>query len=80
MAEAFATLECVVTEIRKPKDRNGNPVASIMVIGEVVGVHISEDILTNGLVDITKSKPVSRLGYMDFVCLRHLPDVPPKMG
>ncbi|EJN03415.1 flavin reductase family protein [Phyllobacterium sp. YR531] len=66
VTEAFASLECVVTEVRRPKDRNGNPVAAIMVIGEVVGVHISEDVLTDGLVDITKSKPVSRLGYMDF--------------
>jgi flavin reductase (DIM6/NTAB) family NADH-FMN oxidoreductase RutF len=66
VAEAFATLECVVTEIRQPTDRNGNPVTAIMVIGEVIGVHISEDILTDGLVDIGKSKPVSRLGYMDF--------------
>jgi flavin reductase (DIM6/NTAB) family NADH-FMN oxidoreductase RutF len=37
-----------------------------MVIGEVVGVHIDESILTDGLVDITKVKPVTRLGYMDY--------------
>ena len=66
VAEAFSTLECVVTEIRNPKDRHGNPVAAIMVTGEVVGVHISEEILTGGLVDMTKAQPVSRLGYMDF--------------
>lgn len=66
VAEAFATLECVVTEIRQPKDRHGKPVTAIMVIGEVVGVHISDDILTDGLVDIAKSQPVSRLGYMDY--------------
>lgn len=66
VAEAHATLECVVTEIRQPKDRHGNPVTAIMVVGEVVGVHISDHILTDGLVDIAKSQPVSRLGYMDF--------------
>jgi flavin reductase (DIM6/NTAB) family NADH-FMN oxidoreductase RutF len=66
VAEAFATLECIVTEIRSPKDRHGNAVAAIMVTGEVVGVHISEEILTEGLVDMTKARPVSRLGYMDF--------------
>jgi flavin reductase (DIM6/NTAB) family NADH-FMN oxidoreductase RutF len=66
VAEAFATLECVVTEIRNPLDRHGNPVAAIMVCGEVVGVHISEEILTGGLVDMSKAQPVSRLGYMDF--------------
>lgn len=66
VAEAYATLECVVTEIRQPRDRHGNPVTAIMVVGEVVGVHISDHILTDGLVDIAKSRPVSRLGYMDF--------------
>jgi len=66
VAEAFATLECVVTDIRHPTDRHGNPVQAIMVTGEVVGVHIDEAILTNGLVDMTKAQPVSRLGYMDF--------------
>jgi flavin reductase (DIM6/NTAB) family NADH-FMN oxidoreductase RutF len=37
-----------------------------MVIGEVVGVHIDEQVLTDGLIDIAKARPVSRLGYMDF--------------
>lgn len=66
VAEAFATLECVVTDIQNPKDRHGKPVSAIMVIGEVVGVHLDEAILTNGLVDMAKARPVSRLGYMDF--------------
>ena len=66
VAEAYATLECVVTDIHNPKDRNANPVSAFMVIGEVIGVHINEAILTNGLVDISKAQPVSRLGYMDF--------------
>jgi flavin reductase (DIM6/NTAB) family NADH-FMN oxidoreductase RutF len=37
-----------------------------MVIGEVVGVHIDESVLTDGLFDIRKAKPVTRLGYMDY--------------
>jgi flavin reductase (DIM6/NTAB) family NADH-FMN oxidoreductase RutF len=66
VAEAYATLECVLTDIQNPKDHHGNPVSAFMVIGEVAGVHINEAILTNGLVDMTKAQPVSRLGYMDF--------------
>ncbi|QND53077.1 flavin reductase family protein [Phyllobacterium sp. 628] len=66
VAEAYASFECVVTDIQHPKDRNGNPVQAIMVTGEVIGVHINEAILTDGLVDMTKAQPVSRLGYMDF--------------
>lgn len=37
-----------------------------MVIGEVVGVHISEEVLTDGLIDIAKLRPIARLGYMDY--------------
>jgi flavin reductase (DIM6/NTAB) family NADH-FMN oxidoreductase RutF len=37
-----------------------------MVIGQVIGVHISDEFLTNGLVDIGKLRPVARLGYMDY--------------
>ncbi len=47
-------------------DRQARPTENYMVIGEVVGVHIDESVLTGGLVDITKTKPVSRLGYMDY--------------
>ena len=41
---------------------------SSMVIGEVVGIHIDERLIENGMVDITKARPIARLGYMDY-CL-----------
>jgi flavin reductase (DIM6/NTAB) family NADH-FMN oxidoreductase RutF len=66
VAEAHAALECVVTDIRIPADRNGKPSGHWLVTGEVVGVHIDEAILTDGLIDARKAQPVSRLGYMDF--------------
>lgn len=38
-----------------------------MVIGEVVGIHIDESLLTNeGLVDLSRARPIGRLGYMDY--------------
>ena len=37
-----------------------------IVIGEVVGVHIDDAILTDGFVDMDKFRPVARLGYMDY--------------
>ena len=66
VAEAYASLECVAVDIRQLTGRDGKPTDSYMVIGEVVGVHIDEYILVDGLIDITRSRPVSRLGYMDF--------------
>lgn len=70
VAEAYAALECKVTQVVIPRTLSGEDAQSTVVIGQVVGIHISEEILTNGLVDITKARPVSRLGYMDFAVTR----------
>lgn len=37
-----------------------------MIFGQVIGVHVDETIIKNGLVDVTLYQPVSRLGYMDY--------------
>jgi len=66
VAEAPAALECRVTEVLEPRDLRGDPVGAIVVIGEVVGVHIDEAMLTEGLFDIAKARNLSRLGYMDY--------------
>lgn len=64
--EAYAAIECVAVEIKQLKNKEGRLTESYMVIGEIVGIHIDEAVLTNGMIDIAKSKPVSRLGYLDF--------------
>ena len=66
VAGAPAALECVVTEIMRPKDRFGTPSENWLVFGEVIGVHIDEAMLTDGRFDLEKAKPVTRLGYRDF--------------
>ncbi|MGH6763184.1 MAG: flavin reductase family protein [Phyllobacterium sp.] len=70
--EAYATLECVVTDIRIPNDRFGKPTGNILVTGEVIGTHIDEAILRDGLVDLTIARPVSRLGYFDHATVTEL--------
>ena len=37
-----------------------------VVIGEVVGIHINEEALTEGKVDWVKIQPLARMGYMDY--------------
>jgi len=66
VAEAGAALECKVTEILRPKGVDGRPSTAIAVIGEVVGVHIDDDLLTDGLFDVVKAGNLSRLGYFDY--------------
>lgn len=64
--EAHAALECKVTEIHQPVGLDGKKADRFMVFGEVVGVYIADDALTDGLFDIVKAGTVSRLGYLDF--------------
>lgn len=37
-----------------------------LVLGRVVGIHIDESVLTDGLIDMAKVRPIARLGYMDY--------------
>ena len=39
---------------------------NVMILGKVVGIHIRDDVLTDGLVDMSKVQPIARLGYMDY--------------
>ena len=66
VAEAFAVLECKVTEIIEPKSLSGEPSENVMIFGQVVGIHIDEAILRDGRIDMGLAKPVARLGYMDY--------------
>ena len=57
--------ECAVHQIvdlpcATPGGRNA------MVLGRVLGVHIRDDVLTDGRVDLAKVHPIARLGYMDY--------------
>lgn len=64
--EAYAALECRVTEIMTPKGIDGKPSENIMVFGEVVGIHIDPAVIVDGRIDMTKVAPLARLGYFDF--------------
>ncbi|MBB3410384.1 flavin reductase (DIM6/NTAB) family NADH-FMN oxidoreductase RutF [Rhizobium sp. BK316] len=66
VAEAFAVLECKVTEIIEPKTLSGEPTENVFVFGQVVGIHIDEAILSDGRLDMALARPVARMGYMDY--------------
>lgn len=66
VSSAPAALECRVTSIMQQHDLDGRPLDVWTVFGQVVGVHIRADMLTDGRFDVTRARPVSRLGYLDF--------------
>ncbi|MFL2803231.1 MAG: flavin reductase family protein [Paracoccaceae bacterium] len=56
-----ASLECNLYKVLKlPGFRNN------MVIGKVVGVHINDKILKNGIFDVLSYDPIARMGYKDY--------------
>lgn len=58
-------MECTYLQtVDLPSD---DPTArNAVVFGQVIGLHIDEAVLTDGLVDMAKLKPIARLGYMDY--------------
>jgi len=65
VGESPLQLECKLTQVVNLKtDDPDKP--NTVIFGEVVGIHIDDAVLTDGLVDITKVRPLSRLGYMDY--------------
>lgn len=68
VAEAHAALECKVTELFRPKRLDGTLSVAHVVIGQVVGIHIEDAYLTNGIFDITKAQTAARLGYRGDYC------------
>ena len=40
-----------------------------MVIGRVLGVHIDDRVIVEGRVDVTRLRPIARLGYQDYAVI-----------
>lgn len=66
VAEAYAALECKVTEMFEAKGLDGQASGSFVVIGQVVGIHIDDAAIRDGRLDMATVAPVARLGYMDY--------------
>lgn len=65
VAESPIHMECKLHQVldmpcTAPGSRN------TLIIGQIVGLHIDDSVLTDGLVDMAKVKPIARLGYMDY--------------
>ena len=61
-------LECKVLQIIDlPASRHGVP--NTTVIGQVVGIHIDDDVIVDGKIDAGKVQPLARLGYLDYAAI-----------
>lgn len=59
-----ATLECRLQQIITLEGG-----VDFLIIGTVIGVHIRDEYLTDGTFDLTKVRPMARLGYKDYAVI-----------
>ncbi len=77
VAQAPAALECKVLQVLTLKDLDGQPLRARMVFGQVVGVHIRREFITDGRFDTAKAQPVVRCGYLsDYAVVKTLFEMP----
>lgn len=65
VARSPAALECKYHQTVTLPGVNGLD-GNYLVIGQVVGIYIADEFIADGMVDITKYRPIARLGYMDY--------------
>jgi flavin reductase (DIM6/NTAB) family NADH-FMN oxidoreductase RutF len=52
-----------------------------LIIGRVIGIHIRDEMLTaDGRIDITKIRPLARMGYLDYTSVETVFTMPPPDG
>ncbi len=66
VAEAPAALECKWLRTVPLDPLEGGPPRYYLVLGQVVGIHIDERFIVNGLVETAAMRPIMRAGYHDY--------------
>jgi len=71
VSEAPIHLECeLYQEIKLPCTQEDS--INTMIIGKVLGVHIRDEVLNDGLIDLSRIKPLARLGYLQYSAVDNL--------
>jgi flavin reductase (DIM6/NTAB) family NADH-FMN oxidoreductase RutF len=66
VAEAPAALECRWLQTVPLTPLGGGDPAYWLVVGQVVGIHIDDRFIVDGLVDTAAMRPIARAGYRDY--------------
>jgi flavin reductase (DIM6/NTAB) family NADH-FMN oxidoreductase RutF len=65
VAESPVHMECRVWQIiALPSHDPDEP--NFLVIGEVLGIHVADELIKDGRVDILAARPIARLGYSEY--------------
>ena len=69
VAESPCAMECRLLQVVALSDLEGRPLERYVAFGQVVGIHIDERFIRNGLLDTAAMKPIARCGYHDYAVL-----------
>jgi len=69
VAESPVAFECRYWRTIDLPGPDGGPGTHAIVLGQVVGVHIDDAVIVGDKVDVTKVKPIARLGYGDYAVI-----------
>ncbi len=68
VTEAPVSMECeLFQEIKLPCTLEDS--INTTIIGKVLGIHIRDEALTDGMIDLTRIKPLARLGYNQYTAV-----------
>jgi flavin reductase (DIM6/NTAB) family NADH-FMN oxidoreductase RutF len=72
VARSPVALECKYYKTVELISSDGTRNTSSVILGEVVGIHIADQVIVNGHIDVTRMQPLARLGYMDYCAVNEL--------
>ncbi len=72
VAESPIAMECKYLQTVLPTDIAGADAGVFVVFGQVVGIHIDESYIDDGMLDVPAIRTISRLGYMDYAVVDNL--------
>lgn len=75
VAESPVHLECRhYLSLNLPTWDEGEP--NRVIFGEVIGIHIDDSVIKDGMIDIAALRPVARLGYFDYTSVEGIFTMP----
>ncbi len=74
--ESPVALECRYHQTVALPGLNGTDSHYFIVIGLVVGIHIADEAIENGRVDVRRLRPIARLGYSDYAVIDEVFSIP----
>jgi flavin reductase (DIM6/NTAB) family NADH-FMN oxidoreductase RutF len=72
VAAASCALECRLLRIVVLDDLAGAPTGPHVVFGQVVGIHIDDRFIKDGLLDTAAMRPIARCGYDDYAVVERV--------